>query len=302
MRKAWLASFAGLAMVAAVGCGSHLPREVEADLGVAKALRAEFDGGKAGGSAADAGAANAATPTGWATLTGSFAIGGTKPAPKALSIDKDQAVCAPGGKQVFSEELVIGESGGIRDVLIFVSQKLPDDEPWTHPTAKPGKTDEALFDQKECVFLTHVIAVQASQPIRIKNSDSVGHNTALKPKKNASYDQTIPANASTLYQPKAEEDQPFAVSCAIHPWMKSWMITRANSYFAVTKADGSFEIPNLPAGVDLEFRVWQEKGGFLQQVTVNGAAEKWSKGRFKRKLNPGEPLKLEVVVDASAFQ
>ena len=61
----------------------------------------------------------------------------------------------------------------------------------------------------------------------------MGHNTSLKPKKNTAFDQTIPAGASTVYQPKAEEDQPFPVACAIHPWMKSWMIMRGNGYFAV---------------------------------------------------------------------
>jgi hypothetical protein len=197
---------------------------------------------------------------------------------------------------------VIGPDGGLANVLIFVSQKLPDDEPWTHPDSKPGKSDEVVFDQKECVFLTRLLALQSSQPIRIKNSDPVGHNTSLKPKKNPAYDQTIPSNAAGLYQPKAEEDQPFPVACAIHPWMKAYMITRRNSYFAVTKPDGSFEISNLPAGVELEFRVWQERTNFMQEVTVNGTSEKWAKGRFKRTLNAGETTSLEVQIPGTLFQ
>ncbi len=292
-----------LATFATSGCGGRLPSNVSPDLAVAKAMRSDLEGGAGeGGGSSGGAAASSAMPTGWATLTGTFKISGDKPTAPALTIDKDQEVCAPGGRQVLSEEIVIGANGGIRNVVIFVSQKLPDDEPWTHPDAKPGKTEEVLFDQKECVFLTHVLAFQASQPIRIKNSDPVGHNTSLKPKKNPGYDQTIPSNASGVYQPKAEEDQPFPVACAIHPWMKAFMFTRRNSYFAVTKDDGSFEIPNLPAGVELEFRVWQEKSNFVQAVTVNGSAEKWNKGRFKRTLTAGEPLKLEVEVAGSVFQ
>lgn len=79
------------------------------------------------------------------------------------------------------------------------------------------------------------------------------------------------------------------------------MITRNNSYFAVTKDDGSFEISNLPAGVPLEFRVWQERGNFAT-VTVNGAAEKWARGKFKKSLEPGQSLTLNVEVDAATFQ
>jgi hypothetical protein len=79
------------------------------------------------------------------------------------------------------------------------------------------------------------------------------------------------------------------------------MITRRNSYFAVPKADGSFEIPNLPAGVELEFRVWQERTNFMQEVTVNGSSEKWAKGRFKRTLTANETMNLEVQVPGSLF-
>ena len=79
------------------------------------------------------------------------------------------------------------------------------------------------------------------------------------------------------------------------------MIVRDSPYFAVTKADGSFEIKNIPAGVPLEFRVWQEKAGYFQDVNLNGKAEKWSKGRLKLTFQPEETKGLEVVVDAAAF-
>jgi hypothetical protein len=287
--------------MSSVSCGAKLPVNVSPDMSVAATLRTSLEGAGGEGSTEEAPAAATAMPTGWATLSGVFKVSGDRPAAPALSVDKDQAVCAPGGKQVLSQEFVIGPDGGLANVLVFVSQKLPDDEPWTHPDAKPGKADEVIFDQKECVFLTRLLALQSSQPIRIKNSDPVGHNTSLKPKKNPAYDQTIPSNAAGLYQPKAEEDQPFPVACAIHPWMKAYMITRKNSYFAVTKPDGSFEIPNLPAGVELEFRVWQERTNFMQEVTVNGASEKWAKGRFKRTLAAGEKMNLEVQVPGSLF-
>ena len=79
------------------------------------------------------------------------------------------------------------------------------------------------------------------------------------------------------------------------------MIVRASPYFAVTKPDGSFEIANVPAGVPLEFRVWQQRSKFLESVTVNGKAEKWPKGRIKLTLAPDEPKTMDVVVDVAAF-
>ena len=54
--------------------------------------------------------------------------------------------------------------------------------------------------------------------------------------------------------------------------MKAYMISRNNPYFAVSKKDGTFEIKNIPTGVPLTFRVWQEKAGYLQEITLDGAA------------------------------
>ncbi len=80
------------------------------------------------------------------------------------------------------------------------------------------------------------------------------------------------------------------------------MIVCDNPYFAVTADDGSFEIANVPAGVDLEFRVWHEKSGPLQEVLVDGESKKWSRGRFKEKFDPDQRHELNVSVDASVFQ
>ena len=93
------------------------------------------------------------------------------------------------------------------------------------------------------------------------NSDPVGHNTNIAGGGTAAtINATIPAAKSyAMYEPGGESPEPFAVSCSIHPWMSAQMIVRDSPYFAVTKPDGTFEIANVPAGVPLEFRVWQEK-------------------------------------------
>jgi len=286
--------------VSAIGC-SRLPGDVKANPQTIAQLRNDFQKVRGAGDSGGTADQPQAEPVGWGTLRGAFKLGGSAPARAALKIDKDTSVCGVGGP-VLSEELVVSSDGGIRDVLIFVNQKLSDDEPWTHPTAKSGKSDEVIFDQKGCVFTTHLLALQSSQPIRISNSDTVGHNANLAANANSRFDQTVAGNASVVYQPTAEERQPFPVSCAIHPWMKAWMIMRNNSYFAVSKADGSFEIPNLPAGVDLEFRVWQERTGFVKKALVGGAEAKWSGGKFKQQVKADAVTEFLVELDASSFK
>ena len=56
---------------------------------------------------------------------------------------------------------------------------------------------------------------------------------------------------------------------------------------------------HLPAGVELEFRAWQEKTKFVQNVTVNGEATKWGKGRFRLTLDPADQSQNEIKVQVS---
>ena len=80
------------------------------------------------------------------------------------------------------------------------------------------------------------------------------------------------------------------------------MITRDSPYFAVTDAEGGFVIANVPAGVELEFRVWQQAPGFIDKVSVNDSPETWRKGRFSVTLTDGETHDMNVSVDASLFE
>ena len=80
--------------------------------------------------------------------------------------------------------------------------------------------------------------------------------------------------------------------------MSSNLIVRDNGYFAITDASGNFEIPNLPAGVELEFRIWQE-AGTISGVEIAGQPVK--KGRFKMTLPP-EGAEFDVAVDSGIYK
>ncbi|MCA9264560.1 MAG: hypothetical protein KDA60_11950 [Planctomycetales bacterium] len=300
MIKKLLASFlAGTTIASFVGCGRPMPPDERyaPNLSRAEEIRTAFIGG-GGATAEESGGGSSAQPTGWATLTGVFTLDGPAPPRTPLSVTKDANICAPGGNAPLSEELVVAGDGGVRDVLIFLNDAISPEEPWTHPSAAPGKSDEVVFDQKECVFLSHVLAMQASQPLKILNSDPTAHNTKMEPKANPPFNQNIGAGGEILTQLPREEKAPFPVSCSVHPWMNAYIMVRDNGYFAVSADDGSFEIANLPAGVPLEFRVWQAAISFVQDVSVNGESAKWSKGRFTITLDPNDPSKnrLEVKV------
>jgi hypothetical protein len=157
-----------------------------------------------------------------------------------------------------------------------------------------------LFDQKACVFLSHMLAVQVSQPVLIKNSDGVGHNTNFNPQGNPGINPSLPAHSEFTYNFVKQLAQPSPVVCSIHPWMKAYILARDDPYFAVTDEQGNFEIANLPAGEELEIAVWHElaggKGGFLPAKT------EWTKGRFNVTLEEDGVHEENVSVSSALFQ
>jgi len=251
--------------------------------------------------AGDSGASSAvaATGTGWATLKGRFVLDGTPPQMQPYNVNKDQMTCAPGGKAPLQETLLVDSATkGIANVAIYIRKASR-----VHESAETNE-DKVAFDQKECVFLTHVFPLRLGQTIEIKNSDNVGHNTNISGKNG--FNQTIPAGETVGFNPQKEEAFPVSVACSIHPWMSAYFLPRENGYFAVTGLDGSFEIPNVPAGEDLEFQVWHESAGGRPGPLVLKTAEakqmKWDKkGRFKIKLAENEAKELEITVPAAAF-
>jgi hypothetical protein len=54
---------------------------------------------------------------------------------------------------------------------------------------------------------------------------------------------------------------PVILSCAIHPWMRGWLRVFDHPYYAITDADGRFEIRSAPAG-RWRLKVWHEENGW----------------------------------------
>jgi hypothetical protein len=50
------------------------------------------------------------------------------------------------------------------------------------------------------------------------------------------------------------------IRCDVHPWMRAYLGVLDHPYFAVTSNDGSFQLPNVPAG-DYTLAAWHERLG-----------------------------------------
>lgn len=230
----------------------------------------------------------------WGTIKGRFVFGGDAPSAAELKADKDVEVC--GKHKLLSEELVIGADKGVANVVVFVRDKGVK----VHPDMAAAKGEKVVLDNKDCRFEPHVAFVQAGQTLVLKNSDSVGHNSNVATLKNPPSNSLIPAGGETTVTFANDEAIPAQVTCNIHPWMKSWLVVRNNPYAAVSKADGSFEIKNVPVG-EVELQMWHEKAGYIGEIKVGGTAEKTAKGRKKVKVAAAGTDLGEMTLDASLF-
>ena len=73
-----------------------------------------------------------------------------------------------------------------------------------------------------------------------------------------------------MHRTFAKQEVMIPVKCNIHDWMHAYIGVVDNPYFATTRDDGSFVLPNLPPGT-YTVTAWHETLG-TEQATVTVAA------------------------------
>jgi hypothetical protein len=111
----------------------------------------------------------------------------------------------------------------------------------------------------KCRLDPAVLIVAPGRDVAVLNNDRLNHSLITMGRTNPPV---------VIAQPKGTEritvrfDHPetLQVRCGIHDWERAWIIVAENAYYAVSKADGSFEIGDVPAG-DYTAAFWHEKLG-----------------------------------------
>ena len=124
--------------------------------------------------------------------------------------------------------------------------------------ARPPSSKEVVINQAGCNYSPHVIGVMAGQKVKILNPDGTLHNVHAICKINPEFNASMPDFRKEMEFSFDKAEFMFPIRCDVHPWMQAWMAVMAHPFFAVTGADGNFEIKNVPAGT-YEIDTWQEK-------------------------------------------
>ena len=143
--------------------------------------------------------------------------------------------------------------------------------------AIPGKEfpvpkEHAKVDQKNLVFAPHVLPVLVGTTVDFLNSDAVLHNVfspdACAEKFNLG---TWPKGETRSYTFKKECVA--TLLCKVHPEMEGFILAVPTPYYAVAKADGTFQIADVPDG-SYTVKVWHPKLKPAEKaVKVAGATE-----------------------------
>lgn len=177
---------------------------------------------------------------------GGFVVRGTvrttAPIPrKKVRMDADPKAAALHSGAVYGPDTEIDAEGRVRWALVYVKSGL---EGRKYPVPK----EEKLLLHEGAFFKPFVFGIQAGQGLRIRNEDDLLHNTHSLPLLNKEFNFGQPVKGHQELKRFEEPELVIKLKCDIHPWESSWAGVFPHPHFAVTGADGAFEMPGLPPG------------------------------------------------------
>jgi hypothetical protein len=188
-------------------------------------------------------------------IQGKIKFTGSAPLLRKIEISKDQEVC--GRTEKTDEALLVGPDLGLGNVVVSIldiakGKKFPD--------------LNGVLDQKDCLYLPHIVLTPVGKPLTILNSDGVLHSVHTHSVRNPPFNR-----AQSKFKKEMQEiflfPERIQLTCDVHGWMSGWIVVMEHPYFSVSALDGSFELQDIPeGGYDLSF--WHEILG-EKRLSVN---------------------------------
>lgn len=184
-------------------------------------------------------------------ITGTVTLNGTPPPEVEITPVENDPVCGKMHEgKVFTQFYVVGPNKGLADVVVMLKG--------VQPQAASASTPPAVMDQKGCLYVPTILAIQTGQSLIVKNSDPATipmHNVHINPTASANKDaystkitqvQLAGGPDLTFNFPAPENFMKF--NCDVHNWMFAWVTVVDNPYFALTDKEGKYTIKNVPPG------------------------------------------------------
>jgi len=195
--------------------------------------------------------------SGGGKIEGKVSFQGSVPIKKIIPT-KDREVC--GGARD-DPQVRVGPDKSVQDAVVYLKE-MPKGKAW-------GAADKTpVLDQEKCQFRPAVQVIRAGK-IDVVNSDPVLHNTHAFYGQRTAFNLAMPEKGM-----KIPSDLPrpglVRVECDAHGWMLAHVYVADSPYYALTGADGSFSISDVPPGNYTLVATQSYTGDTEIPVTVKG--------------------------------
>jgi plastocyanin len=177
-----------------------------------------------------------------ASIHGTIHFSGSPPAPVQIDMGMDPGCTIGKSEPNFSQQFVVGK-GRLANVYVYVKDGL-EGKNFAVPSSP------VILDQKGCRYEPHVLGLMAGQTLKVLNDDPTMHNVHAQPNaaSNPQWNMSQMPKGAPIEKTFHDPEVMMPVKCNQHPWMKAYVNVAANPFYAVSDANGNFEINGLPPG------------------------------------------------------
>ncbi|HJX84748.1 MAG TPA: carboxypeptidase regulatory-like domain-containing protein [Candidatus Angelobacter sp.] len=167
-------------------------------------------------------------------------------------------------------DVVLLKDGKLANVFVYIKKGLP------QGTFTPPGTPVVLT-QKGCRYSPHIIGIMAGQAFTVLNQDTADHNIHSMSSGNVPFNESQSPTDKPIVKTFRYPEMKMVLECDQHQWMRAYVNVMSHPYFAVSAADGSFTIPDLPPG----------------EYTLAAVHEKFGEQTMKIKVGPKQNVKAD---------
>lgn len=205
------------------------------------------------------------------SIEGNVTYTGTPPKMKPMDMSKEPTCVKEHNPPLLTQNVVTGPENALQYVVVYIS---------AGETPSQISSEPARFDQKGCMYVPHILPMQAGQVLQIYSDDPFTHNIHPMPKLNPEWNRTQPAGSMPI-NTRWDKPEFIEVKCNIHAWMHGYFAVLNTSHYSVTDNKGSFSLKGLLPG-KYTVTAWHEQyGSQSQEVIVSGAEIKGVNFVFK---------------------
>src|SRR6266498_3859041 len=141
-------------------------------------------------------------------ISGKVTYTGTLPKVRTIDMSKEPNCVTQHPTPVTTQDAVTGPGNSVRYVVVYIS---------AGDQGAAAATDTVHYDQKGCLYIPHVAAMQVHQPLEIFHDDPHSHNIHPLARVNAEWNKSQPKGAPPI---RTSWDQPefIPVKCTVTAW------------------------------------------------------------------------------------